>query len=91
MSAAKPDMAKGTRNVALAINTSITDCDYEVVETPLGTRRSIILTTATGRTKEVALVQHAAYAGEIVRRMCNAIDELHAAAELIVRDREGGA
>lgn len=84
----KPDMAAGTRSAALSINTSVKAFGYRRVSTPLGARCSVTLTTAMGRTKEIALVRHAAYAGEIVARLEEARAALEAAAELIARDRE---
>lgn len=83
-----PDGQAGTRNAALAINTSYVGFGYTSVQTPLGPRHSIRATMATGRTKEIAHVRHAAYAGEICARLAAATEELNEAAGLIVRDRE---
>lgn len=87
----RPDLAKGTRNAALAINTSAAGYGYTTIDTPLGQRHSIRVTTVMGRSKEIALVRHKLYAGEICRRLAEATEQLNEAAALIVRDREGAA
>lgn len=84
-----PDLSSGTRNVALAINTSYTSVVVRRKSTPLGDRYSVFGVTATGNTRELASLKDAGMAEVVRAHLIVAIDSLERAAATIVRDREG--
>lgn len=87
----RPDMARGTRNAAIAINSSYDNAITRRQDTPLGERWSVYGVTVTGQTKEVAMLRTQKAAEEVEYELRRAIVSLRFVAAAIARDREGAA
>lgn len=84
-----PDGQSGTRNAALAINTSYQSTICQPRETPLGKRHVVYGLTATNARRELAMFRTQKRADAFRRQVERAIRALHEAAYEIVQDREG--
>jgi hypothetical protein len=83
------DGAQGTRNTALALNTSYASFTTKPQSTPLGLRYVVLGHTHAGGRREVALLKDEISAQLVATHLGAALSSLQVAAEFVTRDREG--
>jgi len=84
----RPDMARGTRSTALALNTSAKEARYREVATALGPRWLVYVKSVNGHRKDVASCRTPGAAEIATDHLNEAIQRLHLAARVIAFDRE---